>query len=108
MTNLSRFEYSEETGKTSVSGEDCEICLLKKEKEKRFIPQTKTKSGSEITSVTWDQAELKVTFQEYPEAEYNEFEPRLDASIFEPALNWNRFSDAVQILSIRSQFFFFN
>ena len=29
-------------------------------KEKRFIPQTKTKTGSEITSVTWDQAELKV------------------------------------------------
>ena len=62
MTNLSRFEYSEEAGKTSVSGEDCKICLLKKEKEKRFVPQIKTKSGSEITSVTWDQAELKVTF----------------------------------------------
>ena len=60
---LSRIEYSGDAGNNGVSGEECKICQLKREKEKRFIPQIKTKSGSEITSVTWDQAELKVTFQ---------------------------------------------
>ena len=57
---LERFEYSAEAGENGVSGKDCKISLLKKEKEKRFIPETKTKTGSEIISVTWDQTELKV------------------------------------------------
>ena len=39
---LGRFEYSAEAGKDGVSGKDCNICLLKKEKS--FIPQTKTKT----------------------------------------------------------------
>ena len=59
---LERFEYFAEAGKDGIFGKDCKISLLKKEKEKekRFIHETKTKTGSEIISVTWDQAELKV------------------------------------------------
>ena len=34
---LGRLEYSAEAGKNSVSGEDCEICLLKKEKKKKCL-----------------------------------------------------------------------